>query len=211
MTRLTLFFVGLFITSCFENKTIDTPGNDTINSKMAPILTSAQTIGTLWIESFREFRNAVFQSNKYKAKEYFNFPVLNVNNEIWYLTTDYDLRGDIFITDSLKPFTDKDFDKFFYKIFPTNFVKAFLKVKTDELYKKGETETVELTDGKATTFKIIASIDKENKTLELNFASNTIRKSTNGEILDGGEFNIMYQFNILEIKFIKFKQIRLAG
>ena len=138
MTRLTLFFVGLFITSCSENKTIDTPGNDTINSKMAPILTSAQTIGTLWIESFREFRNAVFQSNKYKAKEYFNFPVLNVNNEIWYLTTDYDLRGDIFITDSLKPFTDKDFDKFFYKIFPTNFVKAFLKVKTDELYKKGK-------------------------------------------------------------------------
>lgn len=174
--------------------------------------TSHQKEADKWIESFKEFRNAIYQGDKAKAKTFFTFPILNVNNEIWYLTTTYnDRSGDVYITDKLKPFTDKDFDKYFNKIFPINFVKSILKIKTDELLKKSETETIEFFDGKATTYKMIASFDKQEQSLSLNLASNTVRRHSNGEILDGGEFNIIYQFNILSNGQIKFIQIRLAG
>jgi hypothetical protein len=58
---------------------------------------------------------------------------------------------------------------------------------------------------------MIATYDRQEKSLTLNLASNTVRRHTNGEILDGGEFSILYEFDILANGQVKFKQIRLAG
>ncbi len=164
-----------------------------------------------WIQEFRNFRAAVYEQDKNKVKLFIDFPIMNENNEIWYLVYGENEKALKLLSDKPKPFTEKDFDKYFDKIFTKHFVKTILKLKTEELFKKGETETIELNDGKATSYKMYAIYDKANKTLSLNLASNTVQKDTSGEILDGGEFNVIYYFNIPQTGKIKFYQVRIAG
>jgi hypothetical protein len=108
-----------------------------------------------WIQHFREFRNAVYQHDKNKTKSFFVFPIMNDNNEIWDLVTDGNTEALKLRPGKTKLFTEKDFDLYFDKLFPKRFVSSILKIKTDELYKKGETETIELQEGKATTYQMI--------------------------------------------------------
>ncbi|MDX2049268.1 MAG: hypothetical protein SFU87_20960 [Chitinophagaceae bacterium] len=115
------------------------------------------------------------------------------------------------LTDKIKPFTENDFDRHFNKIFPVEFVKSILKVKTDTLLKNGNYETIELSDGRMTTFQMLASFDKADNTLELNLATKTIFKENEADTTEADEFNIIYQFKIADNKQIKFKQVRLAG
>ena len=162
-----------------------------------------------WIDHFREFRTAVYQQDKNKVKSFIDFPIMNDNNEIWDMV--YQGKGGPLLSDKIKPFTEKDFDLHYNKLFTKRFIAALLKIKTDELYTKGETETVTLHDGAATTYKIIASFDKQAHLLQLNLASDTIIKNASGEVEDGGEYNEIYYFIITAAGKIKFKQIRLAG
>jgi hypothetical protein len=111
---------------------------------------------------------------------------------------------------SPRPFTEKDFDKYFEKIFSQKFIKALLKIKSEVLDKKGSAETISLKDGN-TSYRIYATFDKEEKCLRLNLASITVEKDEHGEILPGGEFSIIYQFDIIDNKEIKLKQVMLAG
>ena len=172
-----------------------------------------KTIGdsTKWINNFKEFRNAVYKKDKAKVKKFINFPVLSSGNQIWYLAYNGNEKALNLLNDKTKPFTEKDFYLYFDKIFSRLFINAILKIKTNELNNKGETESIELNDGKATTYKMIATFEKSTYSLSLNLASNTIEKDTNGEILDGGEFNIIYQFEISSTGQLKLKQVELAG
>lgn len=172
-----------------------------------------KTIGdsTKWINNFKEFRNAVYKKDKAKVKKFINFPVLSSGNQIWYLAYNGNEKALNLLNDKTKPFTEKDFYLYFDKIFSKLFINAILKIKTNELNNKGETESIELNDGKATTYKMIATFEKSAHSLSLNLASNTIEKDTNGEILDGGEFNIIYQFEISSTGQLKIKQVELAG
>ena len=172
-----------------------------------------KTIGdsTKWINNFKEFRNAVYKKDKAKVKKFINFPVLSSGNQIWYLAYNGNEKALNLLNDKTKPFTEKDFYLYFDKIFSKLFINAILKIKTNELNNKGETESIELNDGKATTYKMIATFEKSTYSLSLNLASNTIEKDTNGEILDGGEFNIIYQFEISSTGQLKIKQVELAG
>jgi len=63
-----------------------------------------------WIDDFREFRTAVYQQNKNKIKSFIDFPIINDNNEIWWLVYDGKGRGAQLLSDKIKPFTEKDFD-----------------------------------------------------------------------------------------------------
>ena len=172
-----------------------------------------KTIGnsTKWINNFKEFRNAVYKKDKAKVKKFINFPVLSSGNQIWYLAYNGNEKALNLLNDKTKPFTEKDFYLYFDKIFSKLFINAILKIKTNELNNKGETESIELNYGKATTYKMIATFEKSTHSLSLNLASNTIEKDTNGEILDGGEFNIIYQFEISSTGQLKLKQVELAG
>ena len=172
-----------------------------------------KTIGnsTKWINNFKEFRNAVYKKDKAKVKKFINFPVLSSGNQIWYLAYNGNEKALNLLNDKTKPFTEKDFYLYFDKIFSRLFINAILKIKTNELNNKGETESIELNYGKATTYKMIATFEKSTHSLSLNLASNTIEKDTNGEILDGGEFNIIYQFEISSTGQLKLKQVELAG
>ena len=166
---------------------------------------------TKWIDNFKEFRIAVYKKDRVKVKKFIDFPVLSQGNQIWYLAYQGNEKALNLLNDKTKPFTEKDFDLYFDKIFSKFFINAILKIKTNELNNKGEVQSIELSDGNATTYKMIATFDKSTHSLNLNLASNTIMKGTNGEILDGGEFSIMYQFEISLNGQLKFKQVELAG
>ena len=164
------------------------------------------------IESFKEFRNAVYQKDKVKVKTFIDFPIYNENNEIWYLEGIADEKFLKKITDKITPFTETEFDKHYDKIFTTCFVKAILKIKSEILFKNGEYETIELTKDE-TKYKIYATYDKINKGITLNLDMETPIKLNDGEndLIETAEYNIFYIFKIEDGKNIKFKQIRIAG
>lgn len=69
-------------------------------------------------------------------KSFIEFPVLNEGNEIWYLVYDGKESSLNLLTDKLKPFNEKDFDKYFDKLFPKTFIRSILKLKTVNYLRK---------------------------------------------------------------------------
>ena len=163
-----------------------------------------------WVDNFRQFRSAVFLKDKMKAKAFFDFPIKDSSNEIWYLVYGGNEKAINHLGSKIKPFTEADFEKYFDKIFSKEFIKALLKVKTEELYKKGTFQTPESKDS-ATSYILYSDFDKKERMLSLNFASNTAYKDDQGEPVDGGESNILYYFRITKNGRINLTQIRLAG
>ena len=165
-----------------------------------------------WINDFRLFRTAVYRHDTLSIKNYFRFPVLNTNNEIWYLVlSEKDMAGKKFTGKKPVPFLEKDLRKHFDKVFPASFIKSLLKVKTEVLYKKGYFETAELHEDSTTSCRIYVTYEKKNGTLTLNLAYNSIIKDEEGNILDGGESNVIYYFRVQKNGRLLFKEIRLAG
>jgi hypothetical protein len=173
--------------------------------------TLQQKDSTNWIDNFRQFRDAVYQADKFKVKSFIDFPMINSDNNIWYLVYMDNEKLEKTLTNKTKPFTEQDFEKYFTKVFSKRFINCILKIKTDELYKTGKYQTVEFNPDSATSYLMYATFDKTGNTLTLNLSSNTIRKDSNGETLDGGEFSINYYFRITKSGQIKFVLLRLAG
>jgi len=147
------------------------------------------------------------------VKSFIEFPVLNEGNEIWYLVYDGKESSLNLLTDKLKPFNEKDFDKYFDKLFPKTFIRSILKLKTVELFTKGKCETIELKEG-SITYKTYAVFDSKENTLTLSMAYYDTIKATDGngqEIQDPVEYNVIYIFNVLKNGQLKFSQIQLAG
>ena len=116
-----------------------------------------------WVDNFRQFRDALYQRDKSKAKAFFDFPCTSEGNEIWYLAYSDDDKAVDMLGATVKPFTEKDFSKYFDKIFSKQLIKCFFKIKTDDLYKKGKSESPELKDS-ATTYVLYATYNKVERT-----------------------------------------------
>lgn len=164
---------------------------------------STQQYSSNWIDNFRAFRTAVYQADKTKVKSFIDFPIMNENNEIWYLVNPENEN----LSDKIKPFTEKDFDQYFGKLFTKEFKDCIQKIKTQELYNTGYFETIEFHNGKETAYKMYATVDKKERSLTLNLAFKTMIKDSN----DAGESNILYYFKIEQNEALKFIQVRLAG
>jgi hypothetical protein len=165
-----------------------------------------------WIDNFKHFRDAVYQANKAEAKKYIDIKSLNGSNGIWELIySDKEKDFEKLPVNKIKPFTEQDYEKYFDKIFTKRFISCIQKIKTEELFKTGRYQTTEFKEGKATTYLLYATYDKANNSLELNLASNTVRKDGKGEIMDGGEFSIMYIFSLTNNGQIQLTSIGLAG
>lgn len=161
-----------------------------------------QTIS--WIDNFRKLRTAIYQGDKATVKTFFNFPIMvDENNQIWDLVLNQD-QLDKF-TD-LKPFSEQDFDRYFNKIFPKRFVNSILKIKTEELAKNGQYETIELRESNS-TYSMTATYDSSAGLLELGLGSKTIFEDDNEEF----EFGINYEFVVSENGEIIFLRVILAG
>jgi len=78
-----LFAAGIY--SCGNNPSATGQATtESVADKAADSITNKQdTLNALWINDFRNFRNAVYQNDVNKLKTYFKFPVLNPYNEIW--------------------------------------------------------------------------------------------------------------------------------
>ena len=204
-----LLFIILLI-SCKEKTSGNIEKITPDSSKVVSGTISDKHDSLTWIQNFREFRDAIYQRNKTKAKTFFDFPVMNENNEIWYLVYEQGEKQIARLPGKIKPFTESDFDRYFDRLFSKYFIKSILKIKSEELNKKLEIETIELKDGN-TSYKMYVTVDNVKKTLTLNLSSDTVIKDEYGEVQDGGEFNIIYTFDIIENRQLKFKEVRLAG
>ena len=165
-----------------------------------------------WIESFKEFRNAIYNRDKIKVKTFISFPIYNENNEIWFLENIQNEQLVKNLSDQITPFPETEFDKHYDDIFSRYFVNSILKIKTDILFSKGEYETIQLKD-KQTKYKIYASVNKKKNEIILNLATETAIEVNDreNEIIENSEYNVIYYFKIEEDKTIKFKQVRIAG
>lgn len=84
MTTIKLFstlLLGIFSLTAFPQSRLTTNGKST-----ASINNQFKQKDTLyWVDNFRQFRDALYRADKSKAKVFFNFPLSNEANEIWYL------------------------------------------------------------------------------------------------------------------------------
>ena len=200
-----LLVVGIY--SCSNTSSGNTP-----QATADSITHKPDTLNSSWINNFRNLRTAIYQDDINKIKAYFRFPVLNTNNEIWSVAlADPDDTVTGVSSDTLIPFTEKDFDKYYKKLFTKEFIAGISKIKSDELFKKNETSTDMLTADSATNYSMLASINKENNTLNLILLFNTDVKDENGNDLDAGESGIGYTFVIQNDGHLIFKEIRIAG
>lgn len=208
LTVLICFVVscGNHSTGSANNKKAATSPATQDNSVTAPNQAGLDT--TKWIDNFRTFRDAIYQRDKEKVKHFFDFPVMNPGNEIWYLVYAGDNK-EYALSDAIKPFTEKDFDKYFDSLFPKRFINCLLKIKSEELWKTGRVQTKEIKDGN-TTYILYATFDKSDNTLTLNLNSNSPYKinDTEWESAEGSE---IYIFTVLSNGTIKFARVALAG
>lgn len=208
MTILRQIFSLLTLTFCLTTLAQTNQTNFKVDSTKT-FLPFKQKDTTYWVDNFRQFRDALYKNDKTKAKEFLDFPFQNEGNEIWYLAYSDNEKATEKLNENVKPFTEKDFDKYFNKIFTKQLVKCFLKIKTDDLYKTGKSESPEIKDS-STTYILYATFDKTDKTIELNLATRTPYKISDTET-EIGETNFIYRFQVLKNGHIKLKRILIAG
>ena len=183
-----------------------------VKGQQPAVKSSTPNDSLTWIDNFKVLRTAIYQNNLAVVKQYFSFPVLNSNNEIWqFILPEEALTKKKFAGDKIVPFYEKDLVLYFNKIFPKPLIKSMLKIKSDELYKKGYAETAEQYDDSTTTYRLYATYEKKTGLLSLNLAYNQIIKDEKGTILDSGESNVIYYFTVQKNGRLLFKEIRLAG
>lgn len=163
----------------------------------------AQKDTNYWIDNFRQLRDAIYQKNIAKTRAFFEFPVAQEGNEIWYVAT----PNQSVLPDKIKPFTDKDFTKYYHQLFSKGFIKAILKVKTEDLYHKGEYTTPAVKEGNA-EYVLYSSYDKAEHMLQLSLAA---KFDLNNEDDEAGESGITYFFKVTEKGHLIFSHIAMAG
>lgn len=161
-------------------------------------IASPDTTGT-WIDQVRTLRDAIYQRDKETTKTFFNFPYNNA--EFWYMV------GVPNLAEKEAPVTEKSFDLYFDKIFDKQFITAFLKIKTKDLYEKGTSKTAEFTDDQEEYYSMEATYDKDEQTVTLQFSS--YNKKSDPEY-GSGEYAIFYVFKIKAGK-LRFDKILMAG
>ena len=210
--RKLLLPILLLFSACQSPKTDTlTVEHVTIIDSVADRSTPAPPKDSTWIDGLRTFRQALYQHDIAGAARFVDFPILNPQNNIWFLAYGFDEKATAALPATTKPFTRADFATYFNKIFPPDFTTALLKLKTDTLYQTGYAQSPELRKNKTTTYRLTAELDKETQILRLNLHTNIIEIEPNGDVIDGGESTIIYEFKIIGGKDIRFVQLMLAG
>lgn len=199
--------VLVFIVFSCESKQVDNNKSADLTKTNKDSLEVDLEIAPDIATQFRSFRDGVFQNKKEAVKPFFDFPILNTGNEIWYHITDGDYITVNYPVDKKVPFLETDFDTHFSQLFPKLFIKCLLKVKSEQLFQSGSFDTPVIMDG-ATEHRIFATFDKVKGDLDLNWHTET--PTTDHDDWDS-EYSVNYGFKIDENGFLKFVEIRLAG
>lgn len=179
-------------------------------TETAVATTDSAAVKDEWIADFKKFRDAIYHNDRKTIKSFFDFPIMNENNEIWELA----YLGEEIIPETqyerqIKPFNEAEFNERLSSIFPKHFIKSLMKVKTDSLLINGHYETIEFNEHDSFYYKMYVEIDS-GKRLNLHLWSNQPIKIEDGEF-DTAEFSILYEFGIINRKHLKFNRVRLAG
>jgi hypothetical protein len=206
MTIPKQIFLSIAVLFCLTTFAETNTKNIDIDSTKKPL---KQKDTSYWVHNLKQFRAALYIKDKSTAKEFVDFPFKNQGNEIWYLAYSNNEKALDKLNKNVKPFTEKDFDKYFDAIFSNHFIKCLLRIKADELYKSCKSESPVYTDG-LNTYILYATYHKAKQMLVLNFATKTAYKISETEY-ETGETNFIYQFVVLKNGFIKLKRIEIAG
>lgn len=220
MRIIVILLLAVAVYSCADRATTKETTKDTVVKTTAADDLSDKSVelNPAWIKEFREFRDAVYKNDLAKIKTYFSFPIVSPYNHIW----DIALEGSGvnfpgFTQDTIIAFTEKDFDKYYRKILSKEFVNSLLKIKSEDLFTHNdantdifETDSTEQSDG-ALRYQLFASVDKKTNILRLNLAFTGEIKDDSGEMVDGIESNVVYDFLIQPDGHLVFQSIQLAG
>jgi hypothetical protein len=163
-----------------------------------------------WIDQVRDLRDAIYQRDKEKVKKYISFPVNG--QSLWYIVkgeiTDKTINTAPFdkLAENNSPLTEKLFDLYFDQLFYKKFITSFLKIKTKELYEKGETKTPKLSDDQQDFYQMSASFDAKVQTLTLNIYGHTIGNKDE----DPEEYALIYTFVIIKGQ-LQLKEVLMPG
>jgi len=174
---------------------------DTVNVK-------AESHSGTWIDDFKNFRDAAYYNDVNKLKSYFNFPVNTDSSQLFIgvALSDEEAREAI---RKLKFFTEADLKRYHKNLFHPAFMKSLLKVKSAELFKTGESSSPKFSD-KDGDYQMYVTYNRDNHTLTLNLAYSN-GTDENGEHVSEGEYNLIYEFDVLDDKYIRFKKVDMAG
>ena len=187
-------------TNVTEEKQI-TNSIDTVNTK------TESNSGT-WIDDFKIFRDAAYYNDVNKLKKYFNFPVNTDSSQLFIGLTQSDEEAREAIQ-KLKFFTEADLKRYHKNLFHPAFMKSLLKVKSAELFKTGESSSPKFSD-KDGDYQMHVTYNGDAHTLTLDLAYFSA-KDENGDYVSEGECNLIYEFDVIEDKYIRFKKVDMAG
>ena len=162
-----VLLILILIISCSQKSQPEISKNDSV--KIEKDSATTKTPENKCLAEFKNLRDCIYQGKREEMKKYFDFPLKG--NDFWYLVwVAYGAENDSLEDKQELPFTEKDFDKYYNKIFPVDFVKCLLKVKSEELFEKGKYETEPLIDydgDYVVKYWIEAIYDKKTGVLEL--------------------------------------------
>lgn len=218
MKRIIILISGLLVFSSCKNKPEGTSGGkvDTVNDARAKDIPQNAAVeiseSSNWLDDFKDFRNALYANDTLKLKTYFDFPLSDEGSSIWALCelTEAERRNRDQEVGNTDAFYEKDFDRYYKRIFNKKFLTGILKLKSAALLSKGKTETEEFPDA-STPFVMHATMDEELKTLQLNMAFRNNGTDEDGNYVSEGEYNVIYIFDVIDGRKLMFKKIVIAG
>lgn len=202
--QLSLLFLAACLFSCFI--ACNLPASDSSQDEKRDLEM------TMLMQEFTNFRNAVYQGNIRATKSFMEFPVMNTNNDIWYVVlNDQEQQFRKINSRKIIPFTEADMTLYYRKIFPKAFVISLLKINTDTLFKKGSASSYANAEDSITNYSMDVFYDKEVGRLSLNLFYRRQMKDSYGNDVKGDENNVIYNFKIKRDGRLLFDHIRIAA
>lgn len=160
---------------------------------------SSETANSKWQGNFLDLREAIMNGDKKALKNFVDFPIKNPGNEIWYVADSKFVME--LSPDEIKPFTEKDYDRYFSSIFTIDLRRTIKELDPNELFINLKSSSPEIAVVGNSRSKLEASLDKSKNELTLSM----ITASS-----EFGKFSIDYIFGITHDQKIEFKLVRAS-
>lgn len=164
-----------------------------------------------WILEFKRLRAALYQNNMDSLCTFFDFPLTKEQSEG--LVAAVNFRATSTSGETIQIHTKQDFIEYSWQIFPTDYVKGLLPIKSDSLLKDGffASPKWKLPKENAEYFTSV-SYDKSEESFSLSFNVNyfTGENDENGE-LEMYESAAVFIFKMDKNHKLKFDQMIMAG
>ena len=159
------FSFTFIILSCKNEIKQDVTSVETIiNIDSLPVVDASIQKYPIWILEFQRLRQALYQNDLPTIKSYFDFPFTKEQVDGLNALMNFRFQKSVFSCNDLS--SDAKFDKYINIIFPSDFVKGLLPIKSDSLlqnnYASSNTWKVKNDDAH---YSVSVSFDASDKTL----------------------------------------------